>query len=191
MADEVLYDVDEHVATITLNRPDRLNAATFELGEQLQAAFRSADASPDVRVVILTGAGKAFCSGDDVEAAWGDPRMEATMAELGAARPPMTPEVATILDCRKPTIAAVNGVALGIGMDLAVLCDLRIASERARFGQLFVKMGLMADVTGYWCLPRLVGSAQAAASAVHRRHHRRARGTCASVWCRRSSPPKS
>ena len=100
MADEVLYDVNEHVATITLNRPDRLNAATFELGEQLQAAFRNADASRDVRVVILTGAGKAFCSGDDVEAAWGDPRMEATMAELGAARPPMTPEVASILDCR-------------------------------------------------------------------------------------------
>jgi enoyl-CoA hydratase/carnithine racemase len=162
MADEVLYDVNEHVATITLNRPDRLNAATFELGEQLQIAFRDADASPEVRVVILTGAGKAFCSGDDVEAAWGDPRMEATMAELGAARPPMTPEVAAILDCRKPTIAAVNGLALGIGMDLAVLCDLRIASDRARFGQLFVKMGLMADVTGYWCLPRLVGSAQAA-----------------------------
>ena len=69
----------------------------------------------------------------------------------------MTPEVAAILECRKPTIAAVNGVAVGIGMDLAVLCDMRIASERARFGQLFVKMGLMADVTGYWCLPRSSG----------------------------------
>ena len=157
MADEVLYDVDAHVATITLNRPDRLNAATFELGEQLQEAFRTADTSKDVRVVILTGAGRGFCSGDDVEAAWGDPRMEATVAELASARPPMTPEVEVILACRKPTIAAVNGVALGIGMDLAVLCDIRIASQYAKFGQLFVKMGLMADVTGYWLLPRLVG----------------------------------
>ncbi len=157
----VLYDVDAHVATITLNRPDRLNAATFDLGEQLQGAFREADGSKDVRVVILTGAGRGFCSGDDVEAAWGDPRMEATMAELSSARPPMTPEVEVILDCRKPTIAAVNGVALGIGMDLAVLCDVRIASEHAKFGQLFVKMGLMADVTGYWVLPRLVGQEMA------------------------------
>jgi enoyl-CoA hydratase/carnithine racemase len=162
MADEVLYDVVDHVATITLNRPERLNATTFELGEQLRAALRDADERPEVRVVILTGAGRGFCSGDDVQAAWGDPRMEATLAELGSARPPVTPEVLAILDCRKPTIAAVNGVALGIGMDLAVLCDIRLASEHARFGQLFVKMGLMADVTGYWCLPRLVGPDQAA-----------------------------
>ncbi|HEX9259253.1 MAG TPA: enoyl-CoA hydratase-related protein [Acidimicrobiales bacterium] len=162
MGDEILYDVDEHVATITLNRPDRMNAATFDLGEKLQAAFREAGRSADVRAVILTGAGRGFCSGDDVEAAWGDPRMEATMAELSSARPPMTPEVEVILDCPKPTIAAVNGVALGIGMDLALLCDIRIASERAKFGQLFVKMGLMADVTGYWVLPRLVGQEMAA-----------------------------
>ena len=161
MSDEVLYDVDAQVATITLNRPDRLNAATFELGEQLQAAFREADGSKDVRAVILTGAGRGFCSGDDVEAAWGDPRMEATIAELSSARPPMTPEVEVILACRKPTIAAVNGVALGIGMDLALLCDMRVASEHAKFGQLFVKMGLMADVTGYWVLPRLVGQEMA------------------------------
>jgi enoyl-CoA hydratase/carnithine racemase len=155
--DEVLYEVDAHVATITLNRPDKLNAATFDMGEQLQAAIGRADAERDVRAVVLTGAGRGFCSGDDVAAAWGDPRMEATTAELASARPPMTPESRMFLDCRKPTIAAVNGVALGIGMDFAVLCDLRIASEHARFGQLFVKMGLMADITGYWRLPQLVG----------------------------------
>lgn len=160
--DEVLYDVDAHVATITLNRPDRLNAATFDMGEQLQAAIARADADRDVRVVILTGAGRGFCSGDDVAAAWGDPRMEAITAELGSVRPPLTPEVRMFLDCRKPLIAAVNGVALGIGMDFAVLCDIRIASEHARFGQLFVKMGLMADVTGYWRLPQLVGTSRAA-----------------------------
>ncbi|HVV36577.1 MAG TPA: enoyl-CoA hydratase-related protein [Acidimicrobiales bacterium] len=163
MTDEpvVLYEVSDHVATITLNRPERGNAATFELGEQLQEAFRRADKDRDARVVILTGAGKHFCTGDDVEAAWGDPRMAETMRELADARPPITPESKAILDCRVPTIAAVNGSALGIGMDLAVVCDFVIASDRAKFGQLFVKMGLMADFTGYWRLPQLVGLAKA------------------------------
>jgi enoyl-CoA hydratase/carnithine racemase len=162
MPDEVLYDVEDSIATITLNRPDRLNAATHALGEQLQAALHDADRSAAVRVVILTGAGRGFCSGDDVQDAWRSEQMAATLAELAGPRPPLTPEVAALLDCRKPTIAAVNGVALGIGMDLAVLCDIRLAAGEARFGQLFVKMGLMADVTGYWLLPRLVGPSDAA-----------------------------
>jgi enoyl-CoA hydratase/carnithine racemase len=159
---EVLYDVDGHVATVTLNRPDRLNAATFDLGEQLVAAFGEAEADDDVRVIILTGAGKGFCAGDDVEAAWGDPRMATIMRDLAGVRPPMTPESATLLGTTKPVIAAVNGVAVGIGMDLAVSCDLRVASERARFGLLYVKMGLMADVPSYWRLPQLVGYEKAA-----------------------------
>lgn len=158
----MLYDVDAHVATVTLNRPDRLNAATFDLGEQLVAAFGEAETDDDVRVIILTGAGKGFCAGDDVEAAWGDPRMATVMRDLASVRPPMTPESATLLGTTKPVIAAVNGVAVGIGMDLAVSCDLRVASERARFGLLYVKMGLMADVPSYWRLPQLVGYEKAA-----------------------------
>jgi enoyl-CoA hydratase/carnithine racemase len=162
VSDEVLFEVADHVATITLNRPEKLNAATFEMGEQLQAAFVRAGEEDDVRCVVLTGAGKGFCAGDDVEAAWGDPRMAETMAELAGPNPPLTPEIRVILDCPKPTIAAVNGVAVGIGMDLALACDLRLASEKAKFGQLFVKMGLTADVSGLWRLPQLIG-AQAAA----------------------------
>jgi enoyl-CoA hydratase/carnithine racemase len=162
VSDEVLYEVVDHVATITLNRPEKLNAATFELGEQLQAAFAQAGEGNDVRCVVLTGAGKGFCAGDDVEAAWGDPRMEATMAELAGPNPPLTPEIAAIIDCPKPTIAAVNGVAVGIGMDLALACDIRLASDKAKFGQLFVKMGLTADVCGLWRLPQLIGAQQAA-----------------------------
>ena len=158
----VLYSVEDHVATISLNRPDRGNAATFELGEQLQDAFAKVERDRDVRSVVLTGEGRHFCTGDDVEAAWGDPRMADTMRELGDARPPMTPEIKKILDCRVPTIAAVNGAAVGIGMDLAIVCDIVVASDRAKFGQLFVKMGLMADVTGYWRLPQLVGPMKAA-----------------------------
>jgi enoyl-CoA hydratase/carnithine racemase len=159
---EVLYDVDAHVATVTLNRPDRLNAATFDLGEQLVAALGEAESDDDVRVIVLTGAGKGFCAGDDVDAAWGDPRMADVMRELGSVRPPLTPESAALLGSTKPLIAAVNGVAVGIGMDLAVCCDVRVASERARFGLLYVKMGLMADVPSYWRLPQLVGYEKAA-----------------------------
>jgi enoyl-CoA hydratase/carnithine racemase len=162
VADEVLYEVTEGVATLTLNRPDRLNAATFDLGECLIDALRRVAEDDDVRAVVLTGAGRGFCAGDDVQAAWGDPRMAGVMRELGSVRPSMTPETRTILGCVKPTIAAVNGVALGIGMDLAVTCDFRVASEHARFGLLYVKMGLMADVPSYWRLPALIGYERAA-----------------------------
>ena len=159
---EVLYEVADHVATITFNRPERMNAATFEMAEQLQAAFAEVDRDAEVRAVVVTGAGRAFCAGDDVEKAWGDPRMDETLAWLGDVRPGMTPEASTFLECRKPTIAAVNGAAVGIGMDFALLCDLRLASEHAKFSQMYVKLGLMADVTGYWRLPQLVGYAKAA-----------------------------
>lgn len=157
MADEVLYEVDGHVATIWLNRPERANAATFLMAEQLREAFTRADRDREVRAIVLSGKGKAFCSGDDVEQAWGDERMAETLRELADVRPPLTPEARVMLDVTKPMIAAVNGAAVGIGMDFALLCDLRIASEHAKFGQLFVKLGLMADVTGLWRLPQLVG----------------------------------
>jgi enoyl-CoA hydratase/carnithine racemase len=160
--DEVLYEVSEHVATITFNRPDRLNAATFEMGEQLTEAFAEVDKDGEVRAVVVTGAGRAFCAGDDVEKAWGDPRMEEITRWLADVRPGMTPEAEMFLECRKPTIAAVNGAAVGIGMDFALLCDIRLASPFAKFSQMFVKLGLMADITGYWRLPQLVGYAKAA-----------------------------
>jgi enoyl-CoA hydratase/carnithine racemase len=159
---QVLYAVADHIATVTLNRPDRANAATIDMGEQLQQHMRAADLDDDVRVVVLTGAGDAFCAGDDVEGAWGDPRMAEILAGLGEARPPLTPEVQAILDCRKPVLAAVNGIAVGSGMDMALASDIILASETARFGQAYVRMGLMADVLGYWRLPQLVGPGRAA-----------------------------
>jgi enoyl-CoA hydratase/carnithine racemase len=158
----VLYDESDGVATITLNRPDARNAATFEMEEELVHCFATADADPSVGCIVLTGAGKGFCAGDDVTKAWGDPRMEATLAELAGPNPPVTPLVAAMLACDTPTLAAVNGAAVGIGMDMALLCDLRIASEHARFSQLFVKLGLVCDVTGLWLLPQIVGRARAA-----------------------------
>jgi enoyl-CoA hydratase/carnithine racemase len=153
---------DDGVATVTLDRPDALNAATYEMEEEILDVLARADADPDVRALVMTGAGRAFCAGDDVKKAWGDPRMEATLAELAGPKPPMTPLVAGMLRAATPVVAAVNGVALGIGMDLALLCDVRLASEHAKFAQLFVKMGLSTDVTGYWLLPRIIGASRAA-----------------------------
>lgn len=159
---QVLSTREGHVTTITLNRPDRANAATIDLGEQLQACVKAADRDPECRVVVLTGAGKAFCAGDDVEAAWQDPRMAEILKGLSGERPPLTPEVEVLLSLSKPAIAAVNGVAIGSGMDLAMACDILIASDTARFSQGYVRMGLMADVLGYWRLPQLVGASRAA-----------------------------
>jgi enoyl-CoA hydratase/carnithine racemase len=159
----IRYEVsDDRVGTITLDRPDALNAATYEMETELLEVLGRAEGDPAVGALVLTGAGRGFCAGDDVKKAWGDPRMEATLAELAGPTPPMTPLVAAMLEAATPMIAAVNGVALGIGMDLALLCDVRLASEHAKFAQLFVKMGLSADVTGYWLLPQLVGPACAA-----------------------------
>lgn len=157
----VRYEVGDGIATITLDRPDVLNAATFEMDDELQHCLRAADTDHEVRAIVITGAGRAFCAGDDVQRAWGDPRMEQTLADLAGPEPPMTPLVEILLAIDTPTIAAVNGVALGIGMDLALLCDLRLASEHARFGQLFVRMGLLCDVTGLWLLPQIIGRSRA------------------------------
>jgi enoyl-CoA hydratase/carnithine racemase len=159
--DEILYDVDGRVATVTFNRPDAMNAATFEMDEEMQDAVRQADGDPDVGCIVLTGAGKAFCAGDDISRAWGDPRMEATLAELAGPNPPMTPFVELALGIDTPLVAAVNGVAVGSGMDIALACDILVASERARFGQLYTKVGLMPDVLGLWLLPQLVGRSRA------------------------------
>ena len=159
----VLYEVEDHVATITLNRPDRLNAMTFESAEQLMAAFAAAEADPEVRTIVLTGNGRAFCSGDDVEDAWGNQeRMADILRQLADVRPGLTPEAQLMFNFSKPMVAAVNGPAIGIGMDFAINCDIVLASEEASFSQRFVKLGLMCDVTGLWRLPQLVGIAKAA-----------------------------
>jgi enoyl-CoA hydratase/carnithine racemase len=158
----VRYELADGVATVTMNRPDARNAATFEMDDELQDAVRRADADRDVGCIVVTGAGTAFCAGDDVSKAWGDPRMEQVLAELAGPHPPMTPLIELLLGVDTPTIAAVNGAAVGIGMDIALACDIRIASEHARFGQLYVRLGLMPDVLGLWLLPQLVGRSRAA-----------------------------
>lgn len=160
--DTVLYELEEHVATITLSRPEVMNALNRRAYAELEAAFHRAHADPEVRCVILTGAGRAFCSGDDVrEIMLGEERDE-TIARLREVRPRPTPAAVAVLECDKPVIAAVNGPAVGWGMDLTLFCDIRIASTAARFGELFIKRGLVADLGGLWRLPAIVGPSKAA-----------------------------
>jgi enoyl-CoA hydratase/carnithine racemase len=157
--DTLLYDVRGHVATITLNRPERRNALNQRAYAEIEAVFRAANYDDAVRCIIVTGADPAFCSGEDVkEMMTGEPRPAGR--ERPAPRP--TPAAMAVLDCEKPVIAAVNGSAVGWGMELALYADIRLASENAKFAELFVKRGLVADVGGFYCLPALVGPAKAA-----------------------------
>ena len=158
----VQYLVADHVATVTLNRPDVRNALSREAYTQLEAAFREAQRDPDVRCVVITGADPAFCSGDDVREIMAGEERESTVSRLNDVRAEPTPAAVAVLECDRPVIAAVNGVAVGWGMDLTLFCDIRIASDRARFGELFIKRGLISDIGGIWRLPEIVGSSKAA-----------------------------
>ncbi len=162
MYENVGYDLADHVLTVTLDRPEVMNALNRQMYAELEDAFVQAHRDPEVRCVILTGAGRAFCSGDDVrQIMLGEQRDEAT-TRLRDVRPRPTPAAVAVLQCDKPVIAAVNGPAVGWGMDLVLFCDIRIASEKAKFGELFIKRGLVADLGGLWRLPRVVGPSKAA-----------------------------
>src|SRR3954463_14167110 len=156
----VRYAVEAHVATITLNRPERRNALNYRAYAELEQASRAPSADPEVRCVIVTGADPAFCSGDDVGEIMAGPKpvSRAPLPVVYTA----TPAAIAALECDKPVIAAVNGAAVGWGMELALFADIRIASEKARFGELFVKRGLTCDVGGFYRLPAVVGPAKAA-----------------------------
>lgn len=157
----IQYDVDDRVATITLNRPERLNALGADMREQLLAALERSESDPQVRVVTLTGAGRAFCSGGDVKEM---NERRAAGAQMRGDREvvPLRDRILLKLQTlAKPVIAAVNGVAAGAGMNLALGCDLRIASDKAAFGEVFVKRGLHPDWGGTYLLPRMVGTAKA------------------------------
>jgi enoyl-CoA hydratase/carnithine racemase len=155
-------DVSRGVATITLSRPERLNALTFEIYRELASTFRSLESAPEARAVLLTGKGRGFCSGGDVEG---------IIAELFARDARGLLEftrttgalIQSIRELRRPVVAAVNGVAVGAGAVMALACDLRVAAESARFGFIFPKVGLSgADMGSSFLLPRVVGHGHAA-----------------------------
>jgi len=155
-------DGDSGVATITLNRPDRLNALTFEIYDELRHTFRALSTEPGVRAVVITGTGKAFCSGGDVRDIIGRLIGRDYRELLEFTR--MTCDlVLAIRQCRRPVIAALNGTTAGAGAVIAAACDVRIAAASARIAFLFTKVGLSgADMGAAWLLPRIVGSGRAA-----------------------------
>lgn len=157
----IQYDVADHVATITLNRPDVFNAFNDPLSKELLAALKDAERDAAVRVIILTGAGKAFSSGQDL----GDLKKKYVpghVPHLGDdLRRRYDPIIRKIAEMDKPTIAAVNGVAAGAGCSLALACDLRVASDQATFIEVFINVGLIPDSASTFFLPRLVGLGRA------------------------------
>ncbi|MFD8145894.1 enoyl-CoA hydratase/isomerase family protein [Streptomyces sp. NPDC059708] len=159
-SDEIRYRFENGVSWITLNRPDAMNALTWDQRDRVIALLADASADPAVRAVVLTATGKGFCAGADLRGApatadrvAGD---VARMIRLGAQR-----LITAVLDCEKPVIAAVNGTAAGIGAHLALACDLVIAAEPARFIEVFVRRGLVPDGAGAYLLPRLLGPQKA------------------------------
>ena len=160
MTDTLRYEVADRIATITLNRPERMNAFTWEMIDAWADALLEAQRDDQVYVVIVTGAGKAFCSGGDIQG-MGERKDRTPLMRKDelAAHVHRVPLALQAVD--KPVIAAVNGAATGAGMDLALQCDLRFAAESARFGETYVRVGLVPGAGGTWFLPRLVGTAKA------------------------------
>lgn len=155
------HDRATSVVTITLNRPDRLNALTFEVYEELRDTFRALDTEPGVRAIIITGAGRAFCSGGDVEDIIGALHGRDYQGLLDFTR--ITGElILSIRKCRRPVIGALNGTVAGAGAVMAAACDMRIAAPSAKIAFLFTKVGLSgADMGASWLLPRIVGHGRA------------------------------
>src|SRR5207302_1130642 len=161
---EILYEVDAPVLTITLNRPDKLNAFTFVMMQELIDAFDNADADDDVRVVIVPGAGRGFCAGADLSArdSTFDYRdSSGAEARLEDARDGGGLVALRIFESTKPVIAAVNGPAVGVGVTMTLPMDMRLASEDARFGFVFARRGIVPEAASSWFLPRAVGISQA------------------------------
>jgi enoyl-CoA hydratase/carnithine racemase len=165
----ISYEVRDRIATITLDRPDRLNAFTGRMMHELLDAFDRTDADDDVRVVIVTGSGRAFCAGADLES--GADTFDATARRGGegvAAGEAMVTErdgggrvTLRIYESRKPVIAVVNGPAVGVGVTMTLPMDVRLAAESARFGFVFARRGITMEAASSWFLPRLVGMGQA------------------------------
>jgi enoyl-CoA hydratase/carnithine racemase len=159
---DIRYAVDDGILTITLHRPDKLNAFTPRMMHELIGAFERADADDAVRVVIVTGAGRAFCAGADLSAGGGAFDFTGTPETLKEHRDGGGLVVLRIYEARKPVIAAINGPAVGVGITMTLPMDVRIASTSARIGFVFARRGIVPEACSSWFLPRVVGISQAA-----------------------------
>ena len=159
-APHVRVEVTDGVAVVTLDGPDKLNAFTGRMGDELGAAFRSCDEDDAVRAVVLTGAGRGFCAGADLGGGgetFAAPKEQPTAPRAFTSSPVRPPA----WEVRKPVIAAINGPALGIGLSLTMQCDLRYVAEDATLGFVHVRMGVLPDAHAHWTVPRAVGFAVA------------------------------
>jgi enoyl-CoA hydratase/carnithine racemase len=162
--EQINYEVSNLVATITLNRPDKLNAWTQKMEQEVTAAIQAASGDDQVRVIVLTGAGKGFCAGADMSLLSAISQESSPRAEFltdvnvnGDVRVDFRKKHAWLLSVPKPIIAAINGPAVGLGFIIPLYCDFRFASEKARFSVIFSKRGLVAEYGLAWMLPRIVG----------------------------------
>ncbi|MDT9026063.1 enoyl-CoA hydratase-related protein [Rossellomorea yichunensis] len=160
MFETIKYEVKNNVAWITLNRPDKLNAFIRQLNLEIQKAVKDSSRNEEVRAIVITGEGRAFCSGQDLS------EVDESMDHGEVLRHNYVPMVKEIEQCEKPVIAAVNGVAAGAGFSLALACDFRLVSEKASFVQAFVHVGLVPDSGNLYYLSKIVGYAKALELAV-------------------------
>ncbi|TLS38098.1 enoyl-CoA hydratase-related protein [Pseudalkalibacillus caeni] len=160
MYETITYEVKNNVAWLTLNRPEKLNAFTEQLNKEITDAAKQAERDENVRCVLITGAGRAFCSGEDLAG------VNEQMDHAEVLRKRYNPMVKKLASIEKPVVAAVNGVAAGAGMSLALACDFRLAKENASFVEAFIHVGLVPDSGNLYYLPRIVGHAKALELAV-------------------------
>jgi enoyl-CoA hydratase/carnithine racemase len=159
--EEIKYEVADHVLTLTLNRPDRLNAFTPTMGREVIEAFDRADADDDVRAIVVTGEGRGFCAGADLGGGgdtfdWRDRQEGDEIPRDGGGRVALR-----IFDSTKPVIAAINGPAVGVGITMTLPMDVRLAAEGASIGFVFTRRGIVPEACSSWFLPRIVGISQA------------------------------
>ena len=154
--EDIRFELNEGVAVITLHRPEQMNSFSGKMGEELGDAYRRCDQDDDIRVAILTGAGVAFCAGADMTAG------AETFASQEISNFSASPVSPKAWEVRKPIIAALNGHAVGLGLTLALQCDMRICANEGKYGVLQVRRGVMPDAHCHWTLPRLVGTERAA-----------------------------
>jgi 2-(1,2-epoxy-1,2-dihydrophenyl)acetyl-CoA isomerase len=148
----IIVEIADQIATVTLNLPEKLNALDLVMREELKAAFGELDKAADVKVVVVTGAGRAFCAGGDITT------MKGVTSPAGRDRMKNVQKLTRAMTTmEKPIIAAVNGPAIGAGFNIALACDLILASDKAKFSQVFVKIGLIPDMGGFYLLPMRVG----------------------------------
>jgi enoyl-CoA hydratase/carnithine racemase len=161
---QIIYEVDDNVATVTLNRPDKLNAFTGTMMYELIDAFDQVDADDDVRAVIITGAGRGFCAGADLSTSGGETFSSGgsdIQTNAGVPRDGGGMVSLRIFDCTKPVIGAINGASVGVGVTMTLPMDFRLASEHAKFGFVFARRGIVPEACSSYFLPRLVGISQA------------------------------